>query len=98
MIHYGFDWDSAKASANLKKHGISFDEAKSVFLDVYAEESFDVDHSAGEDRFMIIGMSERDRVLVVSFTLPDHKTIRIISARRANVRERHDYEKEIGNP
>ena len=97
MVHYEFEWDEEKARANERKHGVGFDEAKSCFLDVFALESFDVDHSAHEDRFMIIGRSERGRLLVVAFTLRDHKTIRIISAREARKQERLEYEKQIGS-
>ena len=94
-MHYRFEWDPAKAAENLGKHGVSFEDAKTVYLDVFANESYDVDHSAGEDRFMIIGMSERGRVLVVSFTPRDYRTIRIISARQALRNEQRQYEEEI---
>ena len=97
MLHYEFEWDEEKARANERKHGITFDEAKECFLDVFALESFDVDHSFDEDRFVIIGMSKRGRILVVAFTLRDHITIRIISAREALRQERLDYEKQIGS-
>src|SRR5438094_1274962 len=94
MTHYRFEWDAAKALANLQKHGVSFDEARTTFSDVFAVESFDIDHSLEEDRFMIIGMSRQNRLLIVAFTLPDHETIRIISARGARLRERQSYEEE----
>jgi uncharacterized DUF497 family protein len=97
VLHYEFDWDEEKARANERKHGITFDEAKECFLDVYAFESFDVDHSFDEDRFVIIGVSKRGRILVVGFTLRDHITIRIISAREALRQERLEYEKQIGS-
>jgi uncharacterized protein len=97
VLHYEFGWDEEKARANQRKHGISFDEAKECFLDVFALESFDVDHSLDEDRFVIIGMSKRGHVLVVAFTLRDHTTIRIISAREALGQERLEYEKQIGS-
>src|SRR5438045_298465 len=96
-MHYHFEWDAEKAHSNVQKHGVSFEEARTVFLDVFANESFDVDHSSEEDRSMIIGMSERERVLVVSFTLRDHETIRIISSREARPRERNSYEEESRN-
>src|SRR5438128_3624782 len=95
VIHYEFEWDNDKARTNEQKHSVSFDEAKSCFVDVFALESFDVDHSVDEDRFVIIGTSERGRVLVVAFTLRDHRTIGIISAREALRRERLEYEKQI---
>ena len=94
MIHYEFEWDDEKARTNRRKHGVDFNEAKSCFRDVFAVESFDVDHSLAEDRFVIIGMSEQDRLLVVAFTLRDYRTIRIISAREARKQERLDYEKQ----
>lgn len=94
MAHYSFEWDDEKARTNEQKHGVRFDEAKSCFLDVFANESFDVDHSGGEDRFVIIGMSDRERVLAVAFTAPDHATIRIVSARKALRKERLQYEEE----
>ena len=97
MTRYLFEWDAEKAHSNVQKHGVSFGEAQTVFLDVFANESLDVDHSYEEDRFMIIGMSEQERVLVVSFTLRNHETIRIISAREARPRERHSYEEESRN-
>jgi hypothetical protein len=94
VAHYAFEWDDNKARINERKHGVSFDEAKSCFLDLFALESFDVDHSADEDRFMIMGRSLRGRVLVIAFTLRDHATIRIISAREALRQERVYYEKQ----
>lgn len=94
MSHYRFAWDPDKAHSNAQKHGVSFDEAKAVFEDLWAIQSFDVDHSLNEDRFMIIGRSERERLLVVSFTVPDYQTIRIISARRAQIQERKSYEEK----
>lgn len=95
MTHYRFEWDDAKAAANLRKHGVSFEEAKTTFVDVFAVESFDRSHAIDEDRFMIAGMSDRGHVLVVAFTLRDDETIRIISARRASAAEREAYEKQI---
>lgn len=94
-MHYRFEWDPAKAAANARKHGVSFEEAKTVFTDVFAAESYDRVHSAEEDRFIIVGRSEAGRVLVVAFTLRDHETIRLISARRAETREEHAYEEQI---
>jgi uncharacterized DUF497 family protein len=95
--HYAFEWDPTKATANEAKHGVSFDEAKTVFADRFAVESFDVVHSADEDRFIIIGASEDNRLLTVVFTLRDHQIIRIISAREALRGERLAYEEQIGN-
>ena len=97
MAHYAFEWDDEKARSNERKHGVGFDEAKSCFLDVFAMESFDVDHSVDEDRFMIMGMSDRRRLLVIAFTLRNHATIRVISAREALRQERLEYEKQVGS-
>jgi uncharacterized DUF497 family protein len=97
MAHYSFEWDEEKARANEAKHGVRFDEAKSCFFDVFANESFDVHHSEDEDRFVIIGMSHRERVLVVAFTIRNDVAIRIISARPARRPERLQYEEEIGS-
>lgn len=97
VSHYAFEWDAAKARANEAKHAVAFDEAQTCFSDLLAIESFDIDHSVGEDRFIIIGMSERNRLLVVAFTLRGHEMIRIISAREALRKERFDYEKQAGS-
>ncbi|PYQ28926.1 MAG: hypothetical protein DMF56_14060 [Acidobacteria bacterium] len=93
-MHYGFEWDEKKARLNEEKHGVTFDEATSCFGDVFAIESFDVDHSAAEDRFALIGMSEKKRIVVVAFTLRDGNTIRVISARQATRKERKEYEEQ----
>lgn len=94
MVHYGFEWDEAKARRNEQKHGVTFDEAASCFRDVFAIESFDVQHSVDEDRFALMGMSDKNRVVVVAFTLRDFETIRMISARLARRRERKQYEEQ----
>lgn len=86
-----FEWDENKARRNLKKHGVSFEEAGTVFGDPLSCTIADPLHSEEEDRFVILGESHRRRVLVVVFTeRGDH--IRIISARRASRRERKTYE------
>ncbi len=87
-----FVWDPGKNDENVKKHGISFDEAKSVFYDDYARVIHDPDHSIDEDRFIIMGMSITLKVLIVShcYREKDH-VIRIISARRANKNEQEQY-------
>jgi uncharacterized DUF497 family protein len=72
---------------------ILIDEAKTVFLDRFALESLDVDHSSDEDRFAMIGRSDQERILVIAYTVRDRKTIRIISARLARPQERFQYEK-----
>jgi len=97
VAHYAFEWDDEKARSNERKHGVGFDDAKSCFLDLFAIESFDVDHSVDEDRFMIMGMSDRRRLLVIAFTLRNHATIRVISAREALRQERLEYEKQVGS-
>jgi hypothetical protein len=86
-----FEWDPAKAELNLKEHGISFDEATTVFRDTLSITISDPDHSDSEDRFIDIGMSHRMQLLVVSYTERKDK-IRIISARRATRAERKNYE------
>jgi len=88
-----FDWDAAKAKRNLKSHGVSFDEAKSVFFDDYARQFFDEDHSDDEDRFLLLGLSNQSRMLLVCHCELDSKdVIRIISARKATAKERELYE------
>jgi uncharacterized DUF497 family protein len=87
-----FEWDAAKAAANVKKHAVSFDEASTVFDDLLAAIIDDEDHSDDELREIIIGHSVLNRLLLVSFTERSKDTIRIISARKANKRERKEYE------
>jgi len=79
-----------KANNNLKKHDVSFDEAKSVFYDLNSLEYFDDEHSAVEQRFILIGTSSNGRVLLVSYTLRD-VSIRIISARKLTNKEIDKY-------
>ena len=86
-----FEWDAVKAETNVKKHGVAFDEALAVFADPLARIFDDPDHSVGESREIIVGHSTRRRLLIVGFTERDGKT-RIINARAATKRERHDYE------
>ena len=91
----GFVWDTRKNAMNRKKHGISFEEAQDVFYDENAIRYFDPDHSEDEDRFLMLGMSARLRVLVVShFYMENNSTIRIISARKATKREETAYWRE----
>ena len=86
-----FGWDQNKADANLSKHGVSFDEAITVFDDPLYLDFFDPDHSHYEYRYIIIGQSSDNRLLLVSYT--EHgESVRIISAREATRRERKDYE------
>ncbi len=83
-----FEWDPAKAAANLKKHGVSFEEARSVFYDEFAVQFFDDEHSATEERFLLLGMSVGARLLLVCHCEREAgDIIRIISARKATKRE-----------
>ena len=86
-----FEWDRAKARENLKKHGVAFDEALTVFADPLARIFDDPDHSENEQRELIVGHSAQQRLLVVSFTERQPRT-RIISAREATTLERRHYE------
>lgn len=88
-----FEWDARKASENRRKHGVSFDEARTVFLDEEALLIPDLAHSANEERFVLLGLSARLRTLVVvhCYRRAD-AVIRIISARKANSDERRQYE------
>ena len=88
-----FEWDTAKAASNLRKHGVSFDEAGSVFLDRLAVSGPDPDHSIEESRFITFGMSRLGRLLTVSHTYRPG-AIRIISARRVTRAERKIYEED----
>ena len=88
-----FEWSPAKARANFKKHGVTFEEAQSVFYDEYARQFFDEDHSGQEDRFILLGTSNRLRMLVVCHCeRGSDNLIRIISARKATAKERTFYE------
>jgi len=87
-----FEWDERKAAANVKKHGVSFDEAKSAFYDERAKLIDDPDHSANEDRFVLLGLSSALRLLVVCHChRGEDGVIRIISARKATARETKSY-------
>ena len=90
---YKFEWDPRKAAANLKKHGVSFEEAITAFGDPLSLNMPDPDHSEGEQRFIVVGTSARSRRLVVSYTDRPPRT-RIISARLANRREGRQYEEQ----
>lgn len=95
MRHYTVEWDPAKARVNERKHGVSFLEAETVFRDVYALHVFDGDHSWEEDRFIIIGMSDQERMLMVVYVERTSRTLRLISARPAKPQEKKDYEEKI---
>jgi len=88
-----FDWDPAKAKRNLKNHGVSFEEAKSAFFDDYARQFFDESHSENEDRFLLLGVSNHSRILLICHCeLDSEDVIRIISARKATAKEKKLYE------
>jgi uncharacterized DUF497 family protein len=88
VLMFAFDWDPRKARLNAAKHGITFDEAVTVFLDPAALLLTDPDHSSpDEERWLLLGLSERGRVLLVVHAEIDDVTIRLISARRATRNE-----------
>jgi uncharacterized DUF497 family protein len=87
-----FEWDKEKAAINLAKHGVSFEEAKTVFDDLFYVDFYDPDHSTDEHRYLIIGESQHGRLLLISYTERDNK-VRLISAREATRTERETYEK-----
>ena len=87
-----FEWNPTKSSQNRSKHGVSFEEARSVFYDENAAQFYDVGHSDGEERFIMLGLSDYFRMLVVVHCERDSgETIRIISARKATRREQGYY-------
>ncbi|MBU2574090.1 MAG: BrnT family toxin [Elusimicrobia bacterium] len=92
MDSLSFEWDETRNKENIKKHGVSFEEAQTVFLDENAVRFFDPDHSRKEDRFIMLGISFRLRVLVVCHCFrKGASVIRIISARKADKQEARDY-------
>ena len=92
MSNLGFEWDLKKAAANEKKHGVSFDEARTVFLDENAKLIDDPDHSAEEDRFVLLGLSSSLKVMLVCHCYREEgNVIRIISARKASTHESKQY-------
>jgi uncharacterized DUF497 family protein len=94
-------WDTWKNRRNIKKHGVSFQEAAHVFENAYLWDWYDPSHSINEDRYAIVGNAQ-GRILYVVFTEPDQDTVRIISARRASKREKEEYygnsKLYLGNP
>ena len=86
-----FEWDDAKARANVRKHGVRFEEAATAFGDVLSVTVADPDHSLDEDRFILLGMTQQDRLVVVAHT-ERGATIRLINARLATAKERKGYE------
>lgn len=92
MTNHRFEWDTKKATANEKKHGISFEEARSVFFDENAKLINDPDHSDDEERFVLLGFSSSLKVLVVCHCFREQgNVIRIISARKASKHESMQY-------
>lgn len=97
-VGYDFEWDGAKALSNVDKHGVSFDQAATVFLDRLALTVFDAAHSQEEERWLTVGLDAGGKLLVVSHTYhatgPTSVRVRMISARPATKRERQFYENE----
>ncbi|MBE5229891.1 MAG: BrnT family toxin [Microcystis sp. M54BS1] len=86
-----FDWDKNKAERNLSKHEVSFEEAKTVFDDPLYVDFYDPEHSEDEDRYLLVGQSNRGRLLIISYTERGN-LIRLISAREVTKTERETYE------
>ena len=92
MSNIRFTWDSAKATQNRRKHGVSFEEAQSIFYVDYAQLAPDPDHSKEEDRFILLGRSNQLRLLIVCHCYRESDSvIRIISARKATKKEQKAY-------
>jgi uncharacterized DUF497 family protein len=92
MSEMRFAWDELKSTENLRKHGVSFEEASSVFSDENARLKPDPDHSQAEDRFILLGFSAKLRLLIVCHAYRENdEVIRIISARKATLNERKQY-------
>uniref|UniRef100_UPI0040569B9C BrnT family toxin n=1 Tax=Candidatus Electronema sp. TaxID=2698783 RepID=UPI0040569B9C len=92
-----FEWDRKKEKSNIEKHGVSFEQASYVFADPFALNRYDDEHSQEEDRWVLLGKSLNEIILVVVHTLRDDEqteVIRIISARRATKQEKHVYHKK----
>lgn len=88
MPELRFEWDTAKAVENIRNHGISFEEAQTVFYDDFAKEFYDDEHSEWENRFLLLGLSFNLRLLMVCHCYRENESvIRIISARKATVKE-----------
>ena len=92
-----FKWDKKKEKINIKKHGISFEEANSVFYDEKAIQFFDPDHSEDEGRFILLGISFKLRIMVVCRCFRESETVvRLVSARKADKDEQKEYWRRIG--
>lgn len=95
-VKYSFEWDDEKNVDNAEKHGVWFEEARTIWADPHGQEAFDPDHSGDEDRHVRMGVSSLHRTLLVVFCERDGGgRIRIISARKATAREREHYEEGI---
>jgi hypothetical protein len=92
-VGYIFEWDPMKAERNVRKHGVAFDEASTAFGDPLALLMPDPDHSLGEKRYVVLGMSNRQKLLAVAFAERPPRT-RLISARQATRPERRRYEEQ----
>lgn len=90
-MQYTFEWDAEKARLNLQKHGVTFEEATTAFSDPLSRTIGDPDHSDAEDRYLLLGLSNRGRLLVVAHTERGDR-IRLITARLASKREKRQYE------
>lgn len=90
-----FEWDEVKNEINKRKHGVSFEEAKTVFYDEEALLEYDELHSDHEDRFRILGCSDKGNILLVVHCIREEKIIRIISSRKATATEKAGYERGI---
>ena len=92
MSELKFEWDSKKNKINTRKHGVSFEEAQTVFYDEYAIQFFDPEHSEDEDRFILLGSNAKSKTPVVCHCFRQRETIiRIISARKADKEEEQEY-------
>ncbi|MDE2886942.1 MAG: BrnT family toxin [Gemmatimonadota bacterium] len=90
-MSFKFEWDDNKAASNFTKHRVAFIEAKSIFEDPFHVDFYDPDHSYDEQRYVLVGQSERGRLLIVSYT-ERGEVVRLIGAREATRRERESYE------
>ena len=91
----GFEWDARKESSNQRRHGVGFAEASTVFGDLLSITIPDLDHADDEERFVIVGMSDKPRLLIVVHTIRGDR-VRLISARVATTHERRNYEETFG--
>jgi len=96
QVHvHEFEWDPAKAKANSRKHGVTFEEGASVLLDPHAVSIYDTEHSGSEDRWVTLGVSSAGRLLVVGHTFREtgarHSVVRVISSRKATTKEAQTY-------